>query len=146
MNRTIAQFIQQQKVATICANQPNLAPYCFNCMYVFHLQDAVIYYKSSGDAYHSSFMTENAVVAGTILPDKINFLGLQGIQFEGELIPKHSSLYLHATSRYYAKMPMALAMPGDIWAIQLNHLKMTDNTKLFGKKLQWNREVAVLTV
>ncbi|MBK8686062.1 MAG: hypothetical protein IPN26_14405 [Bacteroidetes bacterium] len=34
---------------------------------------------------------------------------------------------------YLAKHPLALAIPGDIWALQVNYIKMTDSTLGFGK-------------
>jgi uncharacterized protein YhbP (UPF0306 family) len=37
------------------------------------------------------------------------------------------------------KIPFALAKPGDVWCIQLEMIKMTDNTQVFGKKLMWNK-------
>ncbi|MBK7558873.1 MAG: hypothetical protein IPI54_11635 [Chitinophagaceae bacterium] len=47
---------------------------------------------------------------------------------------------------YLAKHPLALAIPGDIWALQLNSVKMTDSTLGFGKKLLWEREAEKQTV
>jgi uncharacterized protein YhbP (UPF0306 family) len=33
-----------------------------------------------------------------------------------------------------------LAIPGETRTIQISHIKMTDSTKGFGKKITWNRD------
>jgi uncharacterized protein YhbP (UPF0306 family) len=45
-----------------------------------------------------------------------------------------------ASSHYHKKYPFALAMPGEIWTVQINSIKMTDSKLGFGKKITWNRE------
>jgi len=78
-------------------------------------------------------------VAGTILPDKLNKLQVKGIQFEGTVLAFDDALAASASNHYYKKNPMAVAMSGDIWTVQLNRIKYTDNTLGFGKKIIWER-------
>lgn len=84
-------------------------------------------------------MKQNPIVAGTISPDQLNFLQIKGVQFEGELLMEDHPLTKKAALNYYKKNPAALAMPGEIWTIQINVIKMTDNTLGFGTKLNWER-------
>ena len=99
-----------------------------------------MYYKSSDAARHTSLVKNNPLVAGTVLPDKLNKLMIKGIQFSGIVLqPEHDALK-DATKFYYAAHPMALAMQGQLWTVQLNYIKMTDSTLGFAKKLSWNRE------
>ena len=42
-------------------------------------------------------------------------------------------------AEYHKKFPFALAMSGDIYAVQLEKIKLTDNGKGFGKKINWQR-------
>ncbi len=37
------------------------------------------------------------------------------------------------------KFPLAVAIPGEVWTIRLSHIKMTDSTLSFGKKISWTR-------
>ena len=37
------------------------------------------------------------------------------------------------------KFPLAGIFRGDIWVIELSHIKFTDNTLVFGKKMLWER-------
>ena len=78
-------------------------------------------------------------MAGTILPDKLNVLQVKGVQFEGVILPQDHPASKSASTHYYKKHPMAIAMPGDIWTIQVNSIKFTDNSLGFGKKLTWSR-------
>ena len=91
-------------------------------------------------------MKKNPAIAGTILPDKLKTLLVQGIQFEGDFLNEPDDLAKKAAQHYYKKHPMALAIPGEIWVIQINHIKMTDSTKGFGKKITWDRNEQLLPV
>ena len=140
MNEDIVNFIRKQTCATIsCINQ-NGKPYCFNCFFAFNSKEGLLYFKSSPDAYHSGLIKKNPFVAGTILPDKLKTLLVQGIQFDGELLHGDHPLTAHASANYHKTHVMALAMSGDIWTIRINHIKMTDSSKGFGKKIIWSRE------
>jgi uncharacterized protein YhbP (UPF0306 family) len=143
MNPKIAQFINKQTCATVCCVDRKGNPYCFNCFYVFNSQQGLLYFKSSTSTHHSGMMIDNPAVAGTILPDKLSTLQIRGVQFDGTVLAADHPLTRKAHSHYYKKHPTALAMPGEMWSIQLNSIKMTDNTLGFGSKLNWNREELV---
>ena len=139
MSEDIINFTRKQTCATIsCINQ-NGKPYCFNCFYAFNGELGLLYFKSSPDTYHSKLIKQNPFIAGTILPDKLKTILVQGIQFEGELLACDHPLTAHASANYHKKHPMALAMSGEIWTIKINHIKMTDSSKGFGKKIAWDR-------
>jgi uncharacterized protein YhbP (UPF0306 family) len=140
MNENISDFLQKQTCATICCVDDQGKPYCFNCFYAFNSDLGMLYFKSSPDAYHSALMKKNPLIAGTVLPDKLNTLLVKGIQFEGEVLNERHSMFGQASANYHKKHPMAMAMSGDIWTVQINHIKMTDSTKGFGKKITWERD------
>jgi len=139
MNEDIINFASKQTCATISCIAENGKPYCFNCFYAFNSELGLLYFKSSGDTYHSLLMKQNPFIAGTILPDKLKILLVQGIQFDGELLAGDHPSTAHASANYHKKHPVALAMAGDIWTIRINHIKMTDSSKGFGKKITWDR-------
>jgi len=140
MNETIIQFLQQQTCASICTVDETGKPYCFSCFYAFNETAGLIYFKSSSNAHHAALMKNNPFVAGTVLPDKLHKLSTKGIQFEATVLDTKQLLVKHSFAVYLKKHPMALAMPGDIWVLQLNHIKMTDSTLGFGKKIIWQRD------
>ena len=141
----IADFLEKQTAASIsCVNEIN-EPYSFSCFYVYNRKENLLYYKSSPAAYHSRILLKNQKVAGTIMPDKLNKLFIKGVQFTGEVLPHNHPACEDAGSKYYFKLPMATAIPGDVWTIQLNQLKMTNNNLGVVQKLAWQRKENVIT-
>mgnify|MGYP001613471760 CR=1 FL=1 len=139
MNDNIVQFIQKQTCATLCCVDEQGKPWCFSCFYSFNSEEGLLYFKSSADAHHSAVMKNNPLIAGTILPDKLNKILVKGIQFEGIVMDANHPLAIKASGYYHKKYPIALAMHGEIAVILINHIKMTDSTIGFGKKIAWDR-------
>ncbi len=83
-------------------------------------------------------MLENPLVAGTILPGEVSYLKIIGMQLEG-VVNHDSDLHARAVKLYYIHNPMAMAMPGKIWVIQLTKLKYSSTIAGIKKKLEWVR-------
>jgi len=137
--QAIADFIKMNKVATICCIDEGTNPYCFNCFYAFQEKAHLLLFKSSADSHHSKLLSQNFKVAGTILPDKVELLSLQGIQFSGRILQDPFPRQIRPEIIYHKVFPLALARPGHVWQIQLEMIKMTDNTRIFGKKIAWKK-------
>ena len=140
MNKTIIQFIQEQTCAGICCIDETGKPYCFSCFYAFNAEKGLLYFKSSKESHHAALLMKNPAVAGTILPDKLSTLIVKGLQFEGIVLGKEHPLVKNASVFYHKAKPMALAVPGEIWIVSIDRIKMTDSTLGFGKKIKWERE------
>lgn len=140
MKNSIDKFINKQTCASVCCIDENNLPYCFSCFYSYDPDETLLYYKTTADSHHSGLLLKNPAVAGTILPDKLNFLKIKGIQFEGIILAKENPLAKNAPAHYYKKHPVALTMPGEIWTIRIDNIKFTDNTLGFGNKLNWKRQ------
>ncbi len=139
MTEKITSYIKEQTCATICCVDEQGMPYCFNCFYAYNEKEQLLYYKSSGDTTHSGILLKNPVIAGSILPDKLVKIHIRGLQFEGILLGADNPVTKNGAAFYYKQHPLAVAMPGDLWTLQLNHLKLTDNALGFGKKIEWRR-------
>jgi uncharacterized protein YhbP (UPF0306 family) len=139
MDEHIIQFLLQQTCATICCADREGNPYCFNCYYAFNPEEKLIYFKSSPDTHHCLLLAENPVVAGTVLPDKLNKLMPKGVQLKGKVFPHDETLAQGASAYYHKKLPVALAMKGDMYTIRLDSVKMKDSRLGFGTGLFWNR-------
>lgn len=140
MNNSIAKFLKEQTCVSICCVDELGKPYCFTCFYAFDEENDLLHFKSSAESYHSVLLSKNPWVAGTVLPNKLNRLIIKGLQMEGVLLNSKQSLAKNASTYYHKKHPIALAMIGEIWTIQINSIKMTDSTLGFGKKIIWNRK------
>jgi uncharacterized protein YhbP (UPF0306 family) len=139
MDARISAFIGSQRVATVCCTDEQHNPYCFNCFYVFNGYDYLLYFKSSVAARHDRLLRLHSRVAGTIVAAATNLFFAQGIQFMAEVLLPGDPLAAGATAAYYRKYPLAHTMPGIIWVLALDCVKMTDNRIGMGKKMSWHR-------
>ncbi|WP_207496524.1 hypothetical protein [Aridibaculum aurantiacum] len=140
MNPAIIDFVAGQRCASICCFDEYNNPYCFSCFYAFDSRDNLLIYKTSSNSHHYSVMVNRTDVAGTILPDKLNPLAIQGVQFTGSVLPKDHPSTQGASTKYYKRFPFAVTMPGQVVVIQLDEIKMTDNTRGLGTKIRWMKE------
>ena len=140
MNERILSFLKRQTAASICCVTGMNEPYSFSCFYAFNDTEKLLYYKSTVASFHSKILLQNPKVSGTIMPDKLNKLAVKGIQFTGLVLADKDPLCMGAFKNYHSRFPMAIAIPGIVWTIQLNQLKMTDNVPGIFKKHSWQRE------
>lgn len=140
---TLIHFLQKQTCATICCSDENGNPYCFSCYYSFNNADGLLYFKSSPASQHSILLQKNRNIAGTVLPDKISKLITRGVQFQGELLDQFHSITKDAFANYHLRHPLAIGFKGNVYVIQINQVKMTDNSLGFGKKIIWERECTI---
>ena len=139
LNEGISKFINENKIAAICCTDSNHKPYCFHCFYVFDAKNHLLFFKSSAQTHHAKLTNENPAVAGSILPQKLEFLALKGIQFTGTVLYTDFPDQINPELYYHERLPLGLAKPGNVYCIQLETIKMTDNSIVFGKKLLWNK-------
>lgn len=137
MDEMIVDFIARQRVISLCCIDEENKPYCFSCFYAFDREKQLFYFKSGSNTRHSSLLLSNPAVAGTIQPDRLNPLAIKGIQLTGCVLPSDDGRTAHAETAYYRRFPFALAMPGNVWTLQPESIKMTDSTLGFGKKIHW---------
>ena len=140
MGKKIIDFLSKQTVASISCIKENGQPYSFSCFYVFNREDNLFYFKSSDTSYHISLLLKNHAVSGTVLPDKLNTLKFNGIQFSGQLLDLSTSLCDDAATHYHKTFPVALTIPGTVRTIQLNVISMTSSLLGRMQKVQWQRE------
>lgn len=139
MHKDIFSFIKKNTCATVSCVEEQSKPYCFTVFYAWDEKNNTLVFKSSPETRHSQILLQNNFVAGAILPDKLNKLLVQGLQFEGELLNNENPLAKEAFLLYHKRHPLAIIKPGELWVIQINHIKMTDSTKGFGTKIRWER-------
>lgn len=138
MDKKIQTFIESQKNMTFCTASDNV-PSCASCFYAYVTEGNFIVFKSDEKTKHISNALNNDKVAGTIIPDLDQIGTIRGIQFTGNFIVPTGDLLELAKKKYYSKFPFAVVIDGDMWALELISIKMTDNTLGFGKKLNWEK-------
>lgn len=135
--KNITEFLNNNKIATVCFVDGEGKPYCINCFYVFDGNSDCLIFKSSPGTKHHNFIKDHSFISGTILPGTIDLLKIQGIQFTAKLLDTKHITNLDQTSKYVKKYPMSLAIPGYIWVAKLDYIKFTDSTLGFGNKTVW---------
>lgn len=120
----------------MCTTSEN-QPYCASCFYAFDEEHHLLIFASDDHTNHIQQAVANPKVAGTINTETTTVAKIQGIQFTGVFIAPDDEQAKSFYKVYYKRFPFAKAKPSPIWGIQLNWIKMTDNTLGFGKKLVW---------
>lgn len=138
MDERIISFIQAQTNMTIAVYENNI-PYCANCFYALSEKENLLIFKSKPETNHIQMALKNKNVAGTIVPDSLNKTRIQGIQFSGIFFIPEGKDRSSANDIYYGKYPFAISISGEIWAIEIQSIKFTDNKFGFGKRLIWER-------
>ena len=138
VNEKIISFLKQNTNLTIATCVNNI-PHCANCFYAYDDEQSILIFKSKPETEHIKQALENNFVAGSITPDKLDATKIQGIQFYGVFLEPKNDLLEILKKIYYKKYPFAMAFAGNIWAIELTYIKMTDNTLGFGTKIEWKK-------
>ena len=139
MEERILKFISEHRLMTL-ATADGEGPYCCNVFYVFDQKSGNLFFMSAADTKHVSQAIRQPKVAGTIVSSDVNIARLKGIQFTGIFFKPADSLLEQAKRIYMKKFPLAHFIESSIWCIELDYIKMTDNTLGFGKKISWSRE------
>ena len=140
----ITHFLESFKICTICFVDEDNKPHCINCFYYFDAENQLLVFKSSTGTNHTSLTKDGVPVSGTVLPEHIDLLKIKGLQFSGSIISNKEASNYNISFNYHKKYPVAIAMPGYIWAVKLNNLKYTDNSLVFGKKIIWKSKSTIL--
>lgn len=140
--KPILSFLKSQTLITLATSADNI-PYCANCFYSFDLTNKLLIIKSGSSTRHIREGLLNNKVAGAIIPSSLKIGQIIGLQFQGILSEPVGEELIAAKNSYYKKFPFALIMPGELWIIQPEYLKMTDNRKLFAEKTEWKINLLV---
>lgn len=137
IDERIISFFKANTNLTLATCADNI-PHCSNCFYAFDEERNYLVFKSNRETLHIKQALLNNNVAGTVAPDKLNPASIRGIQLGGKFSEPKGELLDGLKKIYYKKYPFAFAFSGEIWAIELTFIKMTDNTLGFGKKIEWS--------
>lgn len=134
--RKISEFILDNKCLSLCTSSRE-GLWCASCYYAYDEKNVALIFKSSDDTRHVQEGLMNPMIAGTILPDKLETVSIKGVQFTGAFTSAEDD---EASSIYYSRFPFARAIGGKFWVIKLKTMKFTDNTLGFGTKMHWKAE------
>ena len=132
----IEMFIRRHHVLTIAAATPDGEPYCCNLFYAYDGAGGFVF-TSDMHTRHADMMVRNGRVAASVVLETRIVGKVQGLQITGRGVRTEDD----AAKRIYLKrFPYAVVAPLELWHLEADMLKYTDNTLGFGKKLIWQRE------
>ena len=137
--KKIIDFIKEHHVLTLATSVNNI-PYCANCFYVYLENKNCFVFTSDIETKHVQDAIKNENVAGSVVLETSVVGKIQGVQFQGKMFLPESDLKKEVNKSYMKKYPFAKLMKTQLWCLELNFAKLTDNRLGFGKKLIWEKE------
>lgn len=138
-DKRIKTFINKHHVLTLASSENNNS-WCANCFYSYMENENYLIVTSDIETKHIQNIINNNIVSGSIVLET-NIIGkIQGIQFVGKMYKPDEKLQKKVKTSYLKRFPIATLMNTTLWVIELNYIKMTDNSLGFGKKLIWDKD------
>ncbi|MCC3704924.1 YhbP family protein [Rouxiella badensis] len=138
--KLISRYLSKNHVLALCAHAEGDI-WSANCFYVTDVERMCLYFMTELKTRHGSLMHKNPQVVGTIATQPKTIALIKGIQYSGTATLLEGEEDKVGRALYCKHFPVAIAMKAPVWQLQLNEIKMTDNTLGFGKKLMWKREI-----
>ncbi|MCD4795383.1 MAG: pyridoxamine 5'-phosphate oxidase family protein [Bacteroidales bacterium] len=139
--KKIVSFIKKHHVLTLATSVNNI-PYCANCFYVYLEDENMFVFTSDNDTKHVQDVLQNSYVGGSVVLETSIIGKIQGIQFNGKMYLPEGDLQKKAKKKYMKRYPFAILMKTQLWVVESDFIKLTDNRLGFGKKLIWKKDVA----
>ena len=119
------------------ATQANGVPYCANAFYAFDSSTNSLIFTSDETTRHGTEMVQSPTVAVSIVLETRIVGKVQGAQITGRVCRATEEQGRCDIKRF----PYALVADLTLWSVEIEYIKLTDNTLGFGKKLRWKREL-----
>ncbi|MCX8958514.1 YhbP family protein [Erwinia psidii] len=133
----ISRYLQKQHVLSVCGGEP---VWCANCYYIFDPQTVIFWIMTEQNTRHGAQFSRHPQVAGTVNGQPKSIMLIKGVQYSGRITLLEGQAQVQARRAYIKRFPVAIKSAAPLWQIQLDELKMTDNTLGFGKKITWKRQ------
>ncbi len=135
----IHNFIDKHHVMSLSVRKDS-ETWSASCYYAYDPEQVRLIFVSEFSTIHSQCILRNKHVSGTISNNEKNVFLIQGIQFSGRALQSDSIYRKKARKIYNKKFPFAILKNIPVWFIDLNYIKMTDNTVFFSAKSYWKRD------
>jgi uncharacterized protein len=148
MDFRITRFLRRHHVLTLSTSS-GTGSWTAHCFYAVMQDYQALVFTSDPETRHGSELLKNPHVSGGIMLETSMVGKIRGIQLTGRAFacqPQGNSglpdfitpeKVRHA---YLKKFPYAVVAKLNLWVLQIDYIKMTDNRLGFGKKLEWRPE------
>lgn len=138
VSQQIIDFINQHHVLNLATSKLNF-PYCCNVFYVYDSKKNQLVFSTEPTTKHAQDFIANPNVAGSIALVTKEVVKIEGVQLLGRIIKLEKKNLESATKMYFLAFPYARKMKINLWAMELNFIKMTYNKSGFARKLVWQK-------
>ncbi|MEG1553892.1 MAG: pyridoxamine 5'-phosphate oxidase family protein [Rikenellaceae bacterium] len=138
IDKKVVTFLAEHHLMTLATTRDNI-PHTANLFYHFDLESLCFIFTSQEETKHVKDVLKNNTVAMNVALETKNVAKIQGLQMTGHMRHPEGDDLKNMKKLYLKAVPLAVVMDLDIWVIDLDSYKFTDNTLGFGKKLLWNR-------
>lgn len=135
VDKRIERFISKHHVLTLATATKDGAPYCCNCFFAYDAESAAFIFTTSDETHHGAMMVANDRVAASVVLETRSVGKVQGLQITGRARRAIDGDKM----RYIKAFPYAAVADLELWRLEADFMKLTDNTLGFGKKLIWQR-------
>jgi uncharacterized protein YhbP (UPF0306 family) len=113
--------------------------YCSNLFYAYDEKNNALIFTSEAKTKHYSDMKINKNVAASIVLETKIIGKIQGLQINGIASLANSETEKHYKNVYLHRFPYAIINQADLWILEINFAKYTNNQLGFGKKIIWEK-------
>ncbi|MEN8147267.1 MAG: pyridoxamine 5'-phosphate oxidase family protein [Campylobacterota bacterium] len=130
-------FLSKHHLLSLATSAGNV-PQSASLFYAYDAEKVAFVVASDTKTEHIQNVLANDHVSGTVALETDEVGKIEGIQFRARM-----RMITHKEGELYFKaFPFAKVMNPQLWSIELEEIKLTDNRLGFGKKLYWQRKNA----
>ena len=127
-------FLAKHHLLSLATSVDNV-PQSASLFYAYDAEKVAFVVASDTKTEHIQNVLANENVSGTVALETDEVGKIEGIQFKAKM-----KMITHKEGALYFKaFPFAKVMNPQLWSIELEDIKLTDNRLGFGKKLYWQR-------
>lgn len=138
LDKRIIRFLHKHHVMTLATSDDN-KPYCCTCFYFYDEKINEFLVTSDFGTRHITEVIKQPYVSGAIALETSMIGKLQGIQFTGTMSELMEEDFSKAKTSYIKRFPVAAFSKLQLWRIEPDFIKFTDNRLGFGKKMVWQK-------
>ncbi|MDR3285863.1 MAG: pyridoxamine 5'-phosphate oxidase family protein [Prevotellaceae bacterium] len=138
IDKRIISFIKKHHVLTL-ATFDGACVYCSNVFYAYDIENNIFVFYSDDKTKHFNDMKICKDVAASIILETKIIGKIQGLQLNGIAAQPANEMKKHCKNIYLKRFPYAIINTADLWTIEINFAKYTNNMLGFGKKIIWKK-------
>ena len=135
----IKEFIAKHHILTLATSYNNI-PYCCTCFYIYNKTQNYFIITSDKKTRHIQEIMMQPIVSWAIALETSMVGKLQGLQFTGVIKEVDKAELNKEKYSYIKRFPIASLAELQLWRMDPDFIKFTDNQLGFGKKMIWEKE------